>query len=55
MGTPVFAYAAVFMGQGLVFLAAALLAARLGRIAEAQRKLNVKDAGEGYAAGLGGG
>ncbi len=55
METPLYAYAAVFMGQGVIFLAAAVLAARLGRIAEAQRKLNVKDAGEGYAAGLGGG
>ena len=54
MGTPLFAYAGVFLAQGLVFLAAAVLAARLGRIAEAQQKLNVKDAGEGYAAGLGG-
>ena len=47
MGTPLFAYAGVFMAQGLVFLAAAVLAARLGRIAEAQQKLNVKDAGAG--------
>jgi len=39
----------------LTFALAAILAARIGRIAEARRRLTIKTAGGGYAAGLGGG
>jgi MFS transporter, BCD family, chlorophyll transporter len=49
------AYALVFLAEAATFTAAAILAARVGRIAEAQRRLDINKAGGGYAAGLGGG
>ncbi len=49
------AYALVFLAEAATFAAAAILAARVGRIAEAQRQLDINKAGGGYAAGLGGG
>ena len=53
--SPRWAYSLVFLVEALTFVVAAVLAARIGRIAEAQRRLNIKNAGGGYAAGLGGG
>ncbi len=52
--SPRWAYSLVFLAEALTFVVAAVLAARVGRIAEAQRRLNIKNAGGGYAAGLGG-
>ncbi len=54
-GSPHWAYALVFVAEALTFTVAAVLAARVGRIAEARRRLTIKTAGGGYAAGLGGG
>jgi BCD family chlorophyll transporter-like MFS transporter len=53
-GSPLWAYSLVFVAEALTFAAAAVLAARVGRIAEARRRLTIKKAGGGYAAGLGG-
>ena len=52
--SPRWAYSLVFLAEALTFVFAAALAARVGQIAEAQRRLNIKNAGGGYAAGLGG-
>jgi BCD family chlorophyll transporter-like MFS transporter len=54
-GSPLWAYTLVFVAEALTFAAAAVLASRVGRIAEAQKRLDIKNAGGGYAAGLGGG
>jgi BCD family chlorophyll transporter-like MFS transporter len=54
MQSPLVAYSIVFLAEALTFACAAVLAARIGHIAEAQRRLNIKNAGGGYAAGLGG-
>jgi len=54
MQSPLIAYSIVFLAEALTFAFAAVLAARIGHIAEAQRRLNIKNAGGGYAAGLGG-
>jgi BCD family chlorophyll transporter-like MFS transporter len=54
-GSPLWAYALVFVAEALTFAAAAVLASRVGRIAEARKRLDIKNAGGGYAAGLGGG
>ena len=54
-GSPLWAYSLVFVAEALTFALAAILAARIGRIAEARRRLTIKTAGGGYAAGLGGG
>jgi MFS transporter, BCD family, chlorophyll transporter len=53
--SPLWAYSLVFVAEALTFAVAAILAARIGRIAEARRRLHIKRAGGGYAAGLGGG
>jgi BCD family chlorophyll transporter-like MFS transporter len=54
MQSPLIAYSIVFLAEAVTFALAAVLAARIGQIAEAQRRLNIKNAGGGYAAGLGG-
>jgi MFS transporter, BCD family, chlorophyll transporter len=54
-GSPLWAYSLVFVAEAMTFAVAAILAARIGRIAEARRRLHIKRAGGGYAAGLGGG
>ena len=54
MQSSLIAYSVVFLAEALTFTFAAVLAARIGQIAEAQRRLNIKNAGGGYAAGLGG-
>jgi len=53
LGTPLWAYATVFVLEGLVFLVAAVLAVRLGRLKETEQRLGVAAAGKGFAAGLG--
>jgi len=55
LGSPLWAYATVFIAEGLIFLVAAGLAARVGRVAESRKRLRMERAGEGFAAGLGGG
>ncbi len=47
------AYSAVFLAEALTFLVAAVLAIRVGNLAESRRRLDIHKAGDGYAAGLG--
>lgn len=47
------AYSAIFLAEALTFLVAAVLAMRVGRLAESRRRLDLSKAGDGYAAGLG--
>lgn len=52
-GTPLWAYATVFVLEGVVFLFAAVLAVRLGRLKETEQRLAVTAPGKGFAEGLG--
>ncbi|MCC5885064.1 MAG: BCD family MFS transporter [Gammaproteobacteria bacterium] len=47
------AYSTIFLAEALTFLVAAVLAMRVGRMAEGRRRLDISKAGDGYAAGLG--
>lgn len=53
LGSALWAYSAIFLAEALVFLVAAVLALRVGRMAEGRRRLDIAKAGDGYAAGLG--
>jgi len=50
---PTWAYSTIFLAKAWAFLVAAVLAMRVGRMAEGRRRLDISKAGDGYAAGLG--